>query len=195
MSDSLFDDDRAATPLDPDERRQLIPTYITTQAQLNEAEQIGIIEADQWAFSRKRDVLSEKFLLALHKRMFGRVWKWAGRIRTSERKIGVEAYRIRDDLRALLGDARYEMEQATYLPDEIAVRLHHRLVWIHPFPNGNGRHARLTADLLSVALGRPRFTWGSASLVEPAATRASYVSALRAADAHDITPLLAFARS
>lgn len=195
MSDSLFDDDRAATPLDPDERRQLIPTYITTQAQLNEAEQIGIIEADQWAFSRKRDVLSEKFLLALHKRMFGRVWKWAGRIRTSERKIGVEAYRIRDDLRALLGDARYEMEQATYLPDEIAVRLHHRLVWIHPFPNGNGRHARLTAALLSVALGRPRFTWGSASLVEPAATRASYASALRAADAHDITPLLAFARS
>lgn len=196
MSDPMFDkDDKAATPLEPDERSQLIPTYVMTQAQLNEAEQIGITNADQWAFARRRDVLSESFLLNLHKRMFGTVWKWAGDLRTTERNIGVPALKIGVELRALLDDARYWIEHATYPPDEIAVRFHHKLVWIHPFPNGNGRHARMAADLLAVALGRPRFTWGSANLVEPAATRAHYVAALRAADRHDLAPLLAFARS
>lgn len=196
MSDPLFDPgDDAATPLEPDERRQLIPTYITTRAQLNEAEQIGITAADEWAFKRKRDVLNEKDLLALHKRMFGKVWKWAGAFRITERNIGVSPYLIATQLRMLLDDVRFWIDHATYAPDEIAVRFHHKLVWIHPFPNGNGRHARMAADLLAVSLGRPRFTWGSASLVEAADTRAQYVAALRAADAHDIAPLLAFARS
>lgn len=196
MSDPLFDrDDKAAAPLEPDERSQLIPTYITTRAQLNEAEQIGITNADQWAFARKRDVLSESFLLNLHRRMFGTVWKWAGDLRTTDRNIGVPAFKIGVELRALLDDVRYWTEHATYPPDEIAVRFHHKLVWIHPFPNGNGRHARMAADLLAVALGRPRFTWGSANPVEPAATRAQYVAALRAADRHDLWPLIAFARS
>jgi len=196
MSDPLFDPgDDAATPLEPDERRQLIPTYITTRAQLNEAEQIGITAADEWAFKRKRDVLNEKDLLALHKRMFGKVWKWAGAFRTTERNIGVGPYLIATQLRMLLDDVRFWIDNKTYEADEIAVRFHHKLVWIHPFPNGNGRHARLAADLLALSLGRPRFTWGSATLVEAADTRAQYVAALRAADAHDIAPLLAFARS
>jgi Fic-DOC domain mobile mystery protein B len=197
MSDEpLFDaHDDAATPLTPDERRQLIPTYITTRAQLNEAEQIGITGADSWAFARRRDVLDEKFLLGLHKRMFGKVWRWAGTLRTSERNIGIEAYKIRTELRTLLGDVRFWLNHQTYPPDEIAVRFHHRLVWIHPFPNGNGRHARMSADLLAVSLGCSRFTWGSASLVKAAETRARYVAALKAADNHDIVPLLAFARS
>jgi Fic-DOC domain mobile mystery protein B len=196
MSDPLFDSgDEAATPLEPDERRQLIPTYITTRAQLNEAEQIGISEADAWAFTRKRDVLTEKFLLNLHKRMFGKVWTWAGTLRKSERNIGVAAYRISTELRTTLDDVRYWTEHQTCSPDEIAVRFHHRLVWVHPFPNGNGRHARLAADLLAVALGRPRFSWGSTSLVEAASTRAQYVAALKAADGHDIEPLMKFARS
>lgn len=196
MSDPLFDpDDAAATPLEPEERAQLIPTYITTRAQLNEAEQINITEADDWAFARKRDALSEDFLLGLHRRMFRKVWRWAGSFRTTERNIGVDAYKIGVELRMLLDDVRFWIENATYPPDEIAVRFHHRLVWIHPFPNGNGRHARMAADLLAVALGRPRLTWGSASLVEAAKTRAAYVAALKAADNHDIAPLLAFARS
>jgi len=113
----------------------------------------------------------------------------------TERNIGVTPFQIEIELRTLLDDARYWIDHKTFSPDEIAVRFHHRLVWIHPFPNGNGRHARLAADLLAVALGRPRFTWGSASLVEAATTRAQYVSALKAADNHDIAPLLAFARS
>ena len=196
MSDPLFDDeDDAATPLTPDEREGLIPAYITLRRELNEAEQVGIEEADRWAFGRRRDVLDERFLKSLHKRMFGDVWRWAGTYRTTARNIGVDAYRIGVDLHQLLDDVRYWIDHQTYPPHEIAVRFHHRLVAIHPFPNGNGRHARLAADLLAVQLGQPRLSWGSASLVEPKETRRAYVAALRAADQHDIAPLLTFARS
>lgn len=196
MSDPLFDaDDDAATPLTPEERAQLIPTYITTRAQLNEAEQINITEADLWAFNRKRDVLSEEFLRNLHKRMLRKVWKWAGTFRTSERNIGIDAYRIGVELRTLLEDVAYWVTNNTFATDEIAARFHHRLVLIHPFPNGNGRHARLAADLLAVKLGQKRFTWGSANLVQPAATRSAYAAALKAADNRDIAPFLDFARS
>jgi Fic-DOC domain mobile mystery protein B len=196
VSDPLFDaEDDAATPLTPDERSQLIPTYITNRAQLNEAEQIGITDADNWAFSRKRNVLDETFLLNLHKRMFGKVWRWAGSFRDSERNIGVPAFKIGVELRALLDDARYWIAQSSFDADEIAIRFHHRLVWVHPFPNGNGRHARMAADLFVLGLGRPRFSWGSRSLVEAAATRAAYVAALKAADQHDIALLLKFSRS
>ncbi|WBQ11213.1 mobile mystery protein B [Hyphomonadaceae bacterium ML37] len=196
MSDPLFgDDDDANTPLEPEEREQLIPTYITTRAELNEAEQIGIADADRWAFSRRRNVLDDAFLCQLHKRMFKGVWTWAGQFRRTARNIGIDAYRIPIELRHLVDDVRFWMESGTYDPDEIAIRFHHRLVEIHPFPNGNGRHGRLAADLLAKQLGRPRFTWGSANLVEPDQARQEYVAALREADNHDITRLLAFARS
>lgn len=196
MSDSLFDaEDDAATPLTPDERAQLIPTYITTRAQLNEAEQANIADTDLWAFRRKRDVLDEAFLMNIHKRMLNGVWKWAGSVRQTERNIGIQPYRIGMELRQLLDDVRYWVEHKTFSPDEIAVRFHHRLVFIHPFPNGNGRHARLAADLLAVQLGQERFSWGSANLVAVDEARAAYVAALKAADNHDIKPLLAFARS
>lgn len=196
MSDPLFDaEDDAATPLTPDERSQLIPTYITTRAQLNEAEQANIADADLWASRRKRNVLDEAFLLNLHKRMLNGVWKWAGTFRQTERNIGIQAYRIGVELGQLLDDVRYWVDHQTYPADEIAIRFHHRLVFIHPFPNGNGRHARLAADLLAIQLGRQRFTWGSASLVAVAEARTRYVAALKAADAHDLEPLLAFARS
>lgn len=196
MNDPLFgDDDDANTPLEPEEREQLIPTYITTRAELNEAEQIGIADADRWAFSRRRDALDDVFLCQLHKRMFRDVWKWAGQFRRTARNIGIDAYRIPIELRQLVDDVRFWVENGTYDPDEIAIRFHHRLVEIHPFPNGNGRHGRLAADLLAKQLGRPRFTWGSANLVEPDQARREYVAALREADNHDITRLLAFARS
>jgi Fic-DOC domain mobile mystery protein B len=95
---------------------------------------------------------------------------------------------------ALFGDVRYWIENKTYSPDEIAVRFHHRLVFIHPFPNGNGRHARLIADVFAMKLGRPAFTWGSAHLVEEGEARNRYLEAIRAADNGDIQPLLKFAR-
>jgi Fic-DOC domain mobile mystery protein B len=198
VSDPLIDaqGDDAATPLTPEEREALIPTYITLRGELNEVEQIGIADADRWAFDRRRgNVLDEDFLRQLHKRMFGDVWKWAGQFRTTPRNIGVEAWEIRPQLRQLLDDVLYWVEHQTYAPDEIAVRFHHRLVWIHPFPNGNGRHSRLAADLLAVKLGQQRFTWGSGNLVAIAELRKRYVDALRAADGHDVGPLITFTRS
>ncbi|WP_298128113.1 mobile mystery protein B [Brevundimonas sp.] len=196
MTDALFDaEDDAATPITPDERAQLIPTYITTRDELNEAEQQNIADADRWAFTRRRLVLDADFLKRLHKRMLGDVWRWAGQFRTTERNIGIEAYRIETELHALLDDVRFWIEHATFPADEIAVRFHHRLVAIHPFPNGNGRHARLAADLLVVQLGGERFRWGRGNLVAIDQLRRSYITALKAADAHDIGPLLAFARS
>lgn len=197
LSDPLFDsDDDAATPLTPEERDGLIPSYITLRRELNEAEQINIADADRWAFSRKRNVLDEPSLRTLHKRMFGKVWRWAGQYRTTARNIGIDAYRIAGELAQTRSDVRYWIEQKTYEPDEIAARFHHRLVFIHPFPNGNGRHARLAADLLAIQMGAPRFTWGRLNSVgRPAETRAAYVAALRAADGHDIAPLLTFARA
>jgi Fic-DOC domain mobile mystery protein B len=195
MTDPLLEQDDAATPLSPEEREGLIPAYITLRGELNEAEQANILDAEEWAFARKRDVLSEKFLNDLHKRMFGRVWRWAGSYRHSNKNIGVDAYRIPTELRQLINDSRYWIDHETYPPDEIAARFHHKLVWIHPYPNGNGRHARLATDLLLVSMNRPRFSWGSASLVDPGETRQRYVEALRAADNHYIGPLLEFVRS
>lgn len=195
MNDPLFEGDDAATPLTPDEKKGLIPSYITLRRELNEAEQLGITAAEEWAFSRKRDVLDEAFLRRLHKRMFKDVWRWAGEFRSTPRNIGVEAWNISSMLRNLIEDARYWVSHGVYPPDEIAVRFHHRLVLIHLFPNGNGRHARLAADLLLVKLGQERFTWGRVGLVNAGETRKEYVAALRAADAHDLKPLLAFVRS
>jgi Fic-DOC domain mobile mystery protein B len=196
MSDDfLVEHDDASTPLSAEELEGLIPSYITLRSELNEAEQANILEAEEWAFKRKRDVLSEKFLNDLHKRMFGRVWKWAGQHRHTGKNIGVDAYRLPVELRQLLDDVRFWISNETYQPDEIAARFHHKLVWIHIFPNGNGRHARLATDLLLTALGQPRFTWGRKNLVDANETRQAYVDALRAADQHDYGPLLSFVRS
>ena len=195
MTDPLAEQDDASTPLSPEEREGLILSYITLRGELNEAEQANILEGDAWAFSRKRDVLDERFLNTLHKRMYGNVWRWAGTHRKSQKNIGIEYYKIPTELRALLDDCRYWVEHNTYSPDEIAARFHHRLVSIHCYPNGNGRHARLAADLSLTQLGRERFTWGSESLVDAGTTRANYVAALQAADKHDYGPLLEFVRS
>lgn len=195
MSD-VFDEPDGATPLTAEERRDLIPAHIAYRRELNEAEQENIARAQEWALGRRRrDLLNEKFILDLHKRMLGDVWRWAGKFRTSQRNIGMDYWLIPVELRQLLDDCKAWIGFGTYPADEIAVRLHHRLVLIHPFPNGNGRHARLMADLLAMQLGRQRFSWGRASLQAPGAARARYIEALRAADDHEIALLLAFARA
>ncbi|HEY1605041.1 MAG TPA: mobile mystery protein B [Allosphingosinicella sp.] len=195
MTVDLFSDEDGNTPLSHEEKTGLIPSWIALRHELNEVEQANILEGERWAFSRGRDVLDESVLRALHKRMFGRVWSWAGEYsREKNRRIGSDSVMIPLDLRQLLGDTHYWVEKGTYSPDEIAVRFHHRLVLIHPFPNGNGRHGRLAADLLITRLGAPRFTW-SASPIDPGEARNRYIAAQRAADAHDIEPLLVFARS
>ena len=195
MSDLFEQPEGAATPLSPEEMRDLIPAHIAYRRELNEAEQRNIARAQGWALNRRRDVLTERFIKDLHRRMLGDVWRWAGRFRTGERNIGIACWEIPVALRQLLGDAKAWIECNTYPPDEVAVRFHHRLVQIHPFPNGNGRHARLMADLLAMRLGRERFSWGRESLRDAGAMRQRYIADLRAADDHDMVPLLAFARA
>ena len=192
----LFVEPEDATPLEPGEREGLIQTWITTRADLNEAEQASIDTAAAWATRRRSpDILSEAFVLELHKRMFGAVWNWAGTFRRTARNIGIDAYRIGPELRAMLDDARFWCANEIYAPDEIAVRLHHRLVAIHPFPKGVGRHARMMADLLIRRLGGAPFSWGGGTLADIGDLRRAYVTVLRAADKNDVGPLLAFARS
>ncbi len=182
----------------PEERNGLKQSWITTRHDLNEAEQENIVMGAAWA-RRSRGLtvaklLTAGFVKALHKRMFGDVWKWAGTYRLTGRNIGIEAYRIPEELAVMLGDVRYWGEHKSFPPDEIAIRLHHRLVAIHPFPNGNGRHARLIADLLIERLGSQPFSWGGGRLADAGELRAKYIAALQAADNHNIEPLLAFAR-
>lgn len=193
MSD-LFLDPEHATLLTPEERRGLIPSFVAYRHELNAAEQSNILRGQDWALGRKRDVLTEKFLKELHKRMLGDVWRWAGAYRKAERNIGIPFWEIPVAVRQLLEDAKMWVECSTYATDEIAVRFHHRLVVIHPFPNGNGRHSRLMADLLVMRMGGPRFSWGRQSLRDAGATRRNYISALQAADKHEVRALVDFAR-
>ncbi len=185
------------TPLSPEELADLIPN-LATKEELNEWERENILLAREWAVgdrTRAVDIASDEYVRKLHGKMFDQTWKWAGEYRRIEKNIGVPFPEIRERLMALFGDVPYWIENETYSPDEIAVRFHHRLVLIHPFPNGNGRHARLIADVLAMKLGRPAFTWGSANLVEEGEARNKYLEAIRAADDGDIQPLLKFARS
>lgn len=195
----LFQEPDDATPLAPVEREGLKQTWITHRRDLNEAEQENIIKGAAWARRRRGlkapELLDDGFALALHKRMFADVWKWAGAYRQTERNLGIVAHRIPVEVRTLFDDVRYWLGNETYPPDEIAVRLHHRLVAIHPFPNGNGRHARLMADLLIEKLGGEPFSWGSQSLADEGELRTRYIGALQAADGHDIGLLITFARS
>jgi len=195
MSDPLLPVDDGQTPLTHEEREGLIPSYITLRSELNEAEQANILEALDWVGGRKRSVLESRFLNALHKRMFGNVWRWAGKFRTSGKNIGVDAYNTSTEFQQLLDDTRFWIEHKTYEPDEIAARFHHRLVYIHPYPNGNGRHARMAADLLLRSIGQPQFSWGRENLTNASQTREAYITALQAANNHDYGPLLRFVRS
>lgn len=195
----LFQEADDATPVAHEEREGLLQTWVTHRRDLNDAEQGNILKAAIWA-RRSRGLtavrlLNDSFARTLHERMFGEVWSWAGTYRQTERNIGIDSHRISVALVTVFDDVRYWVEHATYAPDEIALRLHHRLVAIHPFPNGNGRHARLMADLLIEKLGGEPFSWGGGSLADVGELRSRYVAALRAADGHELEPLLAFARS
>ncbi len=196
MSD-LFDEPEGATPLDPDEREGLLLQWIETRADLNQAETANIEKGIVWAHrSRKAEILTEEFIRTLHKHMFGDVWAWAGQFRQTEKSVGVDPAAIAVDLRKLLGDVAYWMEHAIYPPDEIAMRLHRGLAWIHPFPNGNGRHARQMADMLARKLGQKPFSWGVGGVQSSAKTRETYIKSLRIADRDaDFAALIAFARS
>ncbi len=195
MSDLLMSEDGGPPPLTDEEREGLIPSYITLRGELNAAEQANILKAEEWAFARSRNVLDQKFLNTLHERMFGNVWRWAGKFRRTGKNVGVDPYRIATELKQLTDDCTCWVDQNTYESDEIAARFHHRLVFIHPYANGSGRHGRLAADLLLTSTDSYRFSWGSENLIDPGETRSRYIAALRSADDHDYAPLLKFARS
>lgn len=189
--------DDASTPLSPEEIAELIPNLATKQ-ELNEWERENILQARAWANADRTEPLrmpSDEYIRKLHAKMFDQTWKWAGDYRRTEKNLGVPVHEIREQLAASCGDVRYWLENSTYSPDEIAVRFHHRLVVIHAFPNGNGRHARLVADVLVIKLARLGFSWGAVNLITPGETRGKYLNALRAADRGDIRPLLEFART
>lgn len=191
---------RGATPLDPNEIEGLIPDYITAQGELNILERNNIVEAENWAYGKKHsDVLSITFCYELHKRMLGRVWKWAGQQRQTNKNIGVFKEQILTQLHLLFEDTKYWIKNKTYSWDEIGVRFHYRLVSIHPFANGNGRHARLMTDILLQSNGQQRFSWGmktaQGSLDVEGNIRKEYIAALKEADENKFDSLLRFVKS
>jgi Fic-DOC domain mobile mystery protein B len=150
----FFTDCDDSTPLTEEEKKGLKAKWVTTRRELNELETQGVINAEIWLMSNnKRNILRESFIKTLHKKMFGDVWVWAGKFRITERNIGIKAYKIQESLKILLDDVNYWIINNTFSKKEIAVRLHHRLVQIHPFPNGNGRISRLMADLFMERFG------------------------------------------
>lgn len=187
------------TPLDPDEIEGLLVKTVSTRGELDEFEQLGVTKAIEWVRSNNFSsdtILSIDFIRQLHKVMFRDVWRWAGEFRNTNKNIGVDKYQIRIELDNLMQDCVWWIRNGTFPPDEIAVRLNHRIVVIHPFSNGNGRHSRLLADvLITKHYGLKRFSWGSRSLVKKGEARSAYLNALKAADDMDYKPLLKFARS
>lgn len=194
----LFEADEGQTLLSDEDKKGLKPSWITFRADLNEAEQANIAKADRWLRKQKLAPLifaDTGLIRDIHKRMYGDVWKWAGTHRTEMTNIGVLPSHIGVELYKLVGDVDWWIKNNTYPPDELAVRFHHRLVWIHPFPNGNGRLSRMIADYVAISLGMKRFTWGENNLVDQGLTRAAYIQALQQADRQEIGLLLRFARS
>lgn len=189
---NIFETDDNSTPLTEEEKQQLKAKWITTRSELNELETKGIANAEIWLLKNKKDILNETFIKNLHKKMFGDIWKWAGTFRTTERNIGVPPYEIQPKLRILLDDVKFWVDNRTFSPKEIAIRFHHRLVQIHPFPNGNGRISRLMADLLMKQFDLPALNWGSGNLTEISELRKEYISSLREADSGNYTLLLSF---
>lgn len=188
-----------ATPLDPDEANGLIPQHITTQNQLNEWEQVNILEAEKW-LNRQQFTLEAitniEFIRSLHQRMFGNTWKWAGDFRRTNKNIGIDWLSISVGLKVLLDDLKYQIENKTYSIDELSARFHHRLVAIHPFPNGNGRHARMMTDIILLSQKSNRFTWGRQNnLTTSSPVREKYINALRLADGKNYAELIQFVKS
>ena len=187
------------TPLDEDEKDGLLIPTIATRAELDEFEQQNIEDAIHWVLTRSlsaKTILTEKFVRRLHQLMYGKIWGWAGDFRKTNKNLGIDKWQIPTALNVLLNDTLFWIEHDTFPPDEIAIRFKHRLVSIHCFPNGNGRHSRLMADVLIDKIYKlPVFSWGAGNLVKQSDTRTNYLNAVRAADKNNFEPLLAFARS
>jgi Fic-DOC domain mobile mystery protein B len=186
------------TPLDPDEVEGLRLAFVSTRGDLDIAEGNNIASGMIWAESRVRrgiEIANQEFLSELHLQLFGKVWNWAGHYRRTERSIGIDPPQIPIELKQLFDDVAAWREFNSYPLDEQAARLYHRLTWIHPFPNGNGRTSRAMANLFLVSNGSEAFSWGGNLELGPHEIRARHLHAVRAADGHDLAPLLAFVRT
>lgn len=187
------------TPLSESDKEELLIEIISTQKELDEYEQLNIEKAMVWIYStkiRKDTILTEKFIKNLHKKMFGDVWGWAGKFRRIDTNIGVDWVRIPVELRQLLDNTQYWIDNKVFPPDEIAIRFKHKLVNIHCFPNGNGRHSRIMADIIiETIFDKEIYTWNDSNMVKADETRDKYISAIREGDKGDIKPLISFARS
>ena len=187
------------TPLEEEEKDGLLINSVTTRGELDEFEQLGVEKANEWLLNRNfgfEKILTEDFAKNLHRIMFADVWSWAGEFRKTNKNIEVDKSMITIELKNLFDDCKYWIENKTFSEDEIAVRLSHRIVLIHPFANGNGRHSRLIADILiNKGFGKSYFTWGSKSLIKIGEARSVYLKALREADNLAYDALILFARS
>lgn len=187
------------TPLDEEEKEWILIKTITTQKDLDEFEQLNIEKAIEWTIHTNLTldkILSEKFIKDLHTKMYGDVWKWAGEFRKSDKNIGVKWAQIGIELKTLIDDTKYWIKNKTYPPEEVSIRFKHRIVAIHCFPNGNGRHSRMMADIIiEFIFGKEIFTWHQSNMVKGGETRKKYIATLRAADNGNIMPLIEFAKN
>jgi Fic-DOC domain mobile mystery protein B len=194
----LFGGTDGQTPLDPDESKSLIPDHIITRGQLDQWELENIAEADRWTRTRpprSEQLLSEIYLRRLHKRMFSKTWRWAGTFRRSDKNIGIDWRQVPVRLNQLLENLRYRLENGETDTDALATEFHHQLVFIHPFPNGNGRWSRMATDLLLESLGAEPFSWGANDKQPMDEIRDRYIAALREGDRGNLQPLAEFTRS
>lgn len=187
------------TPLEEEEKEDLLIKSISTRGELDEFEQANILEAIEWSLRMHRvmdEILSIAFIQEVHQRMFSKVWTWAGCFRKSNKNLGVDKHSIQLELHKLNLDCRYWIENQVYSEDEIAIRYKYRMVFIHPFPNGNGRHSRICGDILaSKVVNQPVFSWGGQDIEKQGETREKYLNAIKQADQGDFGALIAFARS
>jgi len=187
------------TPINEEEKEGLKIKSITTQGELDEFEQLNIEKAVEWTIHtnlKQEKILTEKFIKDLHKKMYGDVWKWAGEFRKTDKNIGIKWTQIGMELKNLIDDTIYWIENKTYSDEEIAIRFKHSLVAIHCFSNGNGRHSRMMADIIiERVFGKAIFSWHKSKMVKPDETRKMYITALKEADNGNIQTLLKFARN
>jgi len=187
------------TPIDEDEKEGLLISTISTRGELNEFEHANIVQAIEWTLKNrfsKEEILTEEFLFLVHRKMFGEVWEWAGKKRRTNKNIGVDKYQISTEVIKLIDDCRFWIVNKTFSSDEIAIRFSHRIVQIHIFPNGNGRHSRLVADIIiSNMFGGSVFSWGSADISRAGSVRSKYLEAIHHADAGDYKAMIEFART
>ncbi len=194
MTDKITDQPEGATPLD--EISGLLRSEITTRSQLDGAEALNILNAEDWIErGRLGGVFTMGFYEQLHRRMFDEVWEWAGQLRSvtgARPNIGVSPERVPMELGRVAME--YNREWEKYHEDSLlpfVAKYHHALVLVHPFDNGNGRWSRLACDVIVKRLAKETpITWATDTLNVQSDERTRYIAALRSADEHDYQPLI-----